>query len=106
MSENGRHSPLILVVDDDSTQRALLRRALTKNGFLVEEVADGAHVVYALRRVMPDIVLLDVVLPHVDGFTICRKIREDEWSKDIPIVMLTGLEDTESIQRAYQAGSN
>ena len=105
MSENGRHSPLILVVDDDSTQRALLRRALTKNGFLVEEVADGAHVVYALRRVMPDIVLLDVVLPHVDGFTICRKIREDEWSKDIPVVMLTGLEDTESIQRAYQAGA-
>jgi len=105
MSENGRHSPLILVVDDDATQRALLRRALEKNGFLVEEVADGAHVVHVIRRVMPDIVLLDVVLPHVDGFTICAKIREDEWFKNIPVVMLTGLEDTASIQHAYQAGA-
>jgi PAS domain S-box-containing protein len=105
MSENGRQSPLVLVVDDDSTQRALLRRALEKNGFLVEEVADGAHVVHVVRRVMPDIVLLDVVLPHVDGFMICAKIREDEWSKNIPVVMLTGLEDTASIQHAYQAGA-
>jgi diguanylate cyclase (GGDEF)-like protein/PAS domain S-box-containing protein len=105
MSENGRESPLILVVDDDATQRALLRRALEKDGFLVEEVADGAHVVHVMRRVMPDIVLLDVVLPHVDGFTICAKIRADEWSRNIPVVMLTGLEDTESIQRAYQAGA-
>jgi diguanylate cyclase (GGDEF)-like protein/PAS domain S-box-containing protein len=105
MSENGRHSPLILVVDDDSTQRALLRRALENDGFQVEEVADGAHVVHVVRRVMPDILLLDVVLPHVDGFTICAKIREDEWSKNIPVVMLTGLEDTASIQRAYQAGA-
>jgi diguanylate cyclase (GGDEF)-like protein/PAS domain S-box-containing protein len=105
MSETGRQAPLILVVDDDATQRALLRRALEKNSFLVEEVADGAHVVHVVRRVMPDIVLLDVILPHVDGFTICAKLREDEWSKNIPIVMLTGLEDTNSIQRAYQAGA-
>lgn len=105
MSENGLHAPLILVVDDDATQRALLRRALEKNGFLVEEVADGAHVVHVVRRVMPDIILLDVVLPHVDGFTICAKLREDEWSRNIPVVMLTGLEDTNSIQRAYKAGA-
>ncbi len=105
MSENGRRAPLILVVDDDATQRALLRRALEKNGFLVEEVADGAHVVHVVRRVMPNIILLDVVLPHVDGFTICAKLRENEWSRNIPIVMLTGLEDTNSIQRAYQAGA-
>lgn len=79
----------ILVVEDDPTQAALLRYVLQDEGYNVVNVSDGALAVDAALETKPSLVLLDVMLPNVDGYTICRWLRQDRRSKYLPIVMLT-----------------
>ena len=102
---NRRTQPLVLVVDDDVTTRLFAREQLEEEGFKVEEVADGTDAIMAYQTLRPDAVLLDVMMPGVDGFTICSQIREFRSAATIPIVMMTALEDGESINRAYDAGA-
>jgi predicted signal transduction protein with EAL and GGDEF domain/DNA-binding response OmpR family regulator len=97
--------PVVLVVDDDQSQRLLARTALEQGGFLVAEAANGRQAIEVATRMLPDLILLDVEMPEVDGFTACRKIREIRGMTDTPIVMLTGREDDESIQTAYDSGA-
>ncbi|MES2304995.1 MAG: EAL domain-containing protein [Gemmatimonadota bacterium] len=102
-----RGAPLILVVDDDSTTRMLLRESLEAGGFRVEEATDGERAVERFADVLPDVVLLDVVMPGLDGFETCRMLRTlpNGIGARVPIVMTTGLDDIESVNRAYEAGA-
>jgi len=95
----------VLVVDDDQTTRALARQSLEQAGFLVGEASNGHDALAAFQRLHPDLVLLDVMMPQVDGFTTCRWIRALDNSAGVPIVMVTGLDDLASIDGAYEAGA-
>lgn len=97
--------PLVLIVDDDLTHRIIARDALEQAGFAVVEAGSGDEAVELCRRGLPDAVLLDVVMPVMDGYTACAEIRRLPQASLTPILMITGLEDPESIDRAYQAGA-
>ncbi|WP_194437872.1 response regulator [Vibrio fluminensis] len=80
----------ILVVDDDQEIRDLLDEYLTKSGYQVSTVKDGVELKAQLQHAYPDLILLDVMLPGDDGFTLCQQIRRDS---DVPIIMLTAVSD-------------
>lgn len=102
---NGRERPLMLVVDDEPALRLMLQATLQQAGFEVEEAACCAEGLAAFDRLRPDLVLLDVMMPDGDGFGVCRQIRERSYGRDVPVVMVTGLDDTDSINLAYQSGA-
>jgi PleD family two-component response regulator len=95
----------IQIVDDDPAMRLLTRATLEKAGFKVIEAADGIDGLAQFRKIRPDLVLLDVLMPRMDGFTTCRRLRSLPESKETPIIMLTGLDDVESVQKAFDAGA-
>ena len=100
-----RESPLILVVDDDPTMRLLARAALEKEGCTVKEAEDGVDAISVLASVKPDLILLDVMMPKMDGFSVCEQVRRLPGLERTPVCMMTGLDDTASIHRGYQAGA-
>ena len=103
--KSSREQPLILVVDDDAGQRLLTSAALALGGFTVQEAADGEQALRLFQRELPDLVLLDVIMPGLDGFAVCEAIRRLPSGRHLPILMVTGLDDLESVERAYQAGA-
>jgi len=97
--------PSVLVVDDNRTLRTLASAALGAAGFFVETAADGEAALKLLEIFLPDLILLDVRLPGVDGITLCRQLRADSRTCEIPICIMTGLDDRASIKQAYDAGA-
>src|ERR1700681_494274 len=95
----------VLVADDDGLLRDIATATLEAAGFVVEAVASGDAAVAACARAMPDIVLLDVEMPEGDGYQACANIRTLPGGFDVPIVMVTGLDDPMSINLAYDAGA-
>ena len=96
----------VLVVDDDTGGRRLTRATLKTAGFEVIEAADGQQAVDAFRAQMPDLVLMDVSMPVMDGFTACAELRRIPGAQRVPVVMMTGLDDVESIERAFEVGAS
>lgn len=96
--------PLALIADDDLTMRLLMRKVLEENDFDVVECDGGEHVVAEFIKQPADIVLLDVEMPGKDGYTACRELRKLPNGTYVPIVMVTGLDDVESVNNSYQAG--
>jgi diguanylate cyclase (GGDEF)-like protein/PAS domain S-box-containing protein len=97
--------PLILVADDDQVFRFLTREALEPEGFIVIEAADGAAALEEARRLRPDLILLDVQMPLMNGFELCKQLRADPGLSEVPIVMVTGQDDVDSIETAYRLGA-
>jgi len=97
--------PRVLVVDDEEMQRILARTSLEQAGFVVDETADGAQALDRFTKAVPDLVLLDVRMPVLDGFNTCQAIRQSPEGQHTPILMLTGLDDVDSIDRAYRSGA-
>jgi diguanylate cyclase (GGDEF)-like protein/PAS domain S-box-containing protein len=95
----------VLFADDDATVGALATEALRASGFETCVVDDGRAVMSAFERLSPDIVLLDVEMPGANGFDLCEQIRTRPGGAHLPIVMVTGHDDTASIARAYEAGA-
>ncbi len=85
--------------------RILARASLEQEGYAVEEAENGEEVLACLRSAVPDLILLDVLMPVMDGFTACRRLRAMPGGANVPVIMMTGLDDTESISRAYEAGA-
>ena len=100
-----RSKPLVMVADDDPMVRLLCEQSLESAGFNVTSFADGATALQALSQLQPDIILLDVEMPGADGFSVCQEIRTRSSLKDIPIVMITGSDDTQSINHTYEFGA-
>lgn len=100
-----RGTPLVMVVDDDDAVRLLARETLEQCGYAVSDVKNGEQAIDVFNEKLPDIVLLDVVMPGIDGFCVCSAIRNTAAGRDTPILMMTGLEDLESIDSAYKAGA-
>lgn len=95
----------VLVADDDAMLRLLSRKALEKAGFEVVEAENGEQVISTFDRLHPDIAMLDVVMPVMDGFAACIEIRKRPEGQMTPILMVTGLDDVDSIRQAYEAGA-
>ncbi len=96
----------ILVVDDDSSGRRLTRATLAKAGFLVIEAANGRQALDQLAKGLPDLVLMDVSMPEMDGFTACSELRRLPGGTRVPVIMMTGLDDVGSIERAFEVGAS
>jgi diguanylate cyclase (GGDEF)-like protein len=103
---NGKdQQPLALIVDDDVTMRLLLRQALEQHQFRVVDLDNGRQAITDFPARKPDIVLLDVEMPDMNGFTVCRELRMKQDGRHTPIVMVTGHDDVESVNCAYEAGA-
>jgi diguanylate cyclase (GGDEF)-like protein len=98
--------PLALVVDDDHVMCMLEEETLTQFEFEVVLAANGEEALERLQQRRPDLVLLDVEMPGVDGFEVCLRIRERWDTTEVPVIMVTGMDDLDSINRAYESGAN
>jgi diguanylate cyclase (GGDEF)-like protein len=97
--------PLSLVVDDDPIFRSATVAALSRLGFRTAEAPDGHAALDRFRAEPADVVLLDAQMPGLDGFETCRSLRSMRGGEVVPVLMLTALEDEQSIARAYDAGA-
>ncbi len=99
-------SPVILVIDDEKAFRLLVRGALSNTEYEIIEAQDGKTALALLEDCRPPaLALLDLVMPGLNGFTVCSEIRKFPGCQHIPILIMTGLDDYESINRAYEAGA-
>ncbi len=97
--------PVILVADDDPMIRLLAQQALDSRSFEVIQAENGRDALEVFEMNIPDLVLCDVMMPTIDGFELCASIRTMKQGEHVPVVMLTGLNDGESIKRAFSVGA-
>jgi len=97
--------PEVLLVDDDEVNLLLTAMALRERGFHITESSGGEHALQLLTDWAPDVIVLDAMMPGLDGFATCRRLRAMPGYENVPVLMLTGLDDDASITRAYQAGA-
>jgi class 3 adenylate cyclase len=95
----------VLVVDDDAINRKLLARSLHADGHDVITAEDGDQALDQVRTHRPDVVLLDVLMPKLDGFGVLERLKSDATLRDIPVIMISGLEDFESVIRCIELGA-
>lgn len=105
LAPSDKQTPIVLVVDDDMAGLLLATEALEARGFSVIEAEDGIQAVERFQEYTPDLVIMDVIMPRMDGFESCARIRQSPGGQHVPILMITGLEDVESIQKAYEVGA-
>ncbi len=94
----------ILVVDDEGANRRLLREILSPMGYAVVEASDGDEALAAVSRQAPDLILLDVMMPRVDGYAVCRAVKDDPRTRLVPIIILTSLDQLPDKIRAVDIG--
>jgi len=92
--------PRILIVEDEEAQRNVLKENLANNGFMIIEASDGIEGLEKAFNDRPDLILLDVRMPRMDGITMLHKLREDSWGRIAPVIILTNYElsDTQMFQ--------
>lgn len=96
----------VLVVDDEPALRDLIRQMLEIGGFTVNEAEDGETALDKIDEDPPDAVILDVMMPHMDGITVCKQIRSDGETATLPVIMLSGKTQKEAIAEGIAAGAN
>ena len=96
---------LVLIVDDTPANLSVLDHILTSEGLAVLSVDDGAAALAVAASDQPDLILLDVVMPGMDGFEVCRRLKADVTTRDIPVVFMTTLSDVEDQVRGFEAGA-
>ncbi len=100
------HTPAILVVDDNLDTLLLLRELLTSRGYEVVTATDADEAMDLVRSERPDLVLLDVVMPGKSGYELCRELKDDPFTRLVPVVMITGLSDRDDRVRGIEAGAD
>jgi len=98
---NGR----ILLVDDDPTFRLVTATSLREAGFVLQEATNGKEALAAIANDPPELILLDALMEDIDGFEICARIQQNPKTRQIPVLMVTGLDDIDSVHKAFQAGA-
>ena len=99
------HTGSILVVDDDPINRMLLSRSLVADGHTVRTAEDGVRALELLAEVRDDVVLLDIVMPEMDGIEVLEAIKADPKLRDLPVIMISGLDDYANVVRCIEAGA-
>ncbi len=100
-----RTEPRVLIADDDPVFRTIMRGTLATAGFEVIEAVDGDEAFRQFREQQPDLILLDVIMPRFDGFQVCMAVRGAPGGAQVPVLIMTALDDLASIERAYAVGA-
>lgn len=95
----------ILIVEDDHALQNALREKFTKEGFEVSTAGDGEEGLATALREHPDMMLLDIIMPKMDGLTCLERLREDDWGKTARVIVLTNLGDAENVSRSLERGA-
>ncbi len=103
-SQKYEERPVVVLADDDPSIRLMVRHVLESEEFDIVEASDGLEAMKAVEKYHPALVLLDAVMPGIDGFTTCQQIKE-KGHTDIPVMMITGLDDDASVEHAYEVGA-
>ncbi|WP_028240180.1 response regulator [Stutzerimonas azotifigens] len=98
------HQGVVLIVDDVPDNLALLSSALEQAGYMILVALDGASALERMRRIKPEIVLLDAVMPGLDGFETCRQMKAQADFEDVPVLFMTALTDSEHVLEGFAAG--
>ena len=101
-----RRTGHVLVVDDDALNRRLVTATLAREGLRTTSANDGAEALKAIREEPPDVILLDIEMPGIDGFEVLGQIKADEKLRHLPVIMISGLDDTESVVRCLESGAD
>ena len=96
----------IMIVDDDPRTRTMLRILLEMDSWEVSEASDGLDALAQVILQPPDIMLLDVMMPNMDGITLCKQLRSNPDTADLPIIMLSGKTQSEAVAEGLSAGAN
>ena len=96
----------VLIVDDDPTAREALVAILEGEGYDLQQAKDGVRAMQMLKQLQPDLILLDVMMPAMDGFEVCRRIRATPPLAEVPIILLTALDDRDSLLRGIESGAD
>jgi DNA-binding response OmpR family regulator len=100
-------TPKILVVDDDASIRAIVKRYLAVNGFSVVITDNGSEGLLLIREAQPDLVLLDVEMPGLDGFAVCRVLKNETASRQIPVIMMSGnMIQEKDLLKGFEGGAD
>lgn len=102
---SGKYRGTILLADDDENNRELLRRRLSVEGHEVVEAGSGAEALEVLRRTSCDLVLLDIMMPVLDGFETLERIKRDEQLRELPVIMISALDEFQSVVRCIEMGA-
>ncbi len=97
---------IVLVVDDEDMTRKLLRLMLERDGFTILEAEDGQQALDMIADSRPDLVILDVMMPNLDGFTACQILRTQPETADLPIILLSARTQVEAVRAGLQAGAD
>lgn len=95
----------ILIVEDDKFLRELVARKLSSEGFEIFEAVDGEEGIKKTKEEKPDLVLLDLILPGIDGFEVLSKIKEEQELSSIPVIVLSNLGQREEVERGMKLGA-
>jgi DNA-binding response OmpR family regulator len=101
-----RAQPIVLVADDDEDILELIVFRLERSGYTVLQARDGAEALELARRSRPDLAVLDVMMPKLDGFDLTRRLREDESTSKMPIILLTARTQEADVERGFDAGAD
>jgi CheY-like chemotaxis protein/nitrogen-specific signal transduction histidine kinase len=105
IGQTPHHPPLILIVDDDEMVRALLCQKMAEDGYQIVTAKNGEEALIIYQEIQPDVVLMDGVMPAMDGFECCEQLQLLPGGDLTPVLMITGLDDNSSLDRAYQVGA-
>lgn len=94
----------VLIVEDEAMSRTIIREIVESSGYAVAEAVDGTDGLAQAERMHPDVILLDIRMPGLDGYEVCRGLKENPETKTIPVIFVTGVEDAALNQLAFQVG--
>jgi DNA-binding response OmpR family regulator len=104
VSDDG--APLVLVADDDEDILGLVSFRLERSGYEVAAAKDGEEALRLARKLSPALVVLDVMMPRLDGYEVARRLREDEATRGIPVILLTALAQEADVARGFESGAD
>lgn len=104
MSQTSRHPEKVLLVDDVAANLAVLTRALEPEGYEILAVPNGAAALKVAAKALPDLILLDIMMPELDGLETCRRLKENPATRDVPVIFITARTEMETVTEGFQAG--
>jgi CheY-like chemotaxis protein len=97
---------LVLVVEDDAEIRQMVCMLLRLNGYVTSEAIDGLDALDKVKDQVPDIMVLDIMMPNMDGLTLLKRLRREPKTKQLPVIVLSGKTEPEAIEEGFRAGAN
>ena len=105
-TERDEHKPVVLAADDDADILGLITFRLERSGYTVLQAHDGEEALELARTAKPDLAVLDVMMPKLDGFELTRRLRADEATRRMPIILLTARAQEADVQEGFEAGAD